>query len=239
MGLFDLPAPLFRAVDGAVAGALPATVRLWLWGLIGGVASMGLYWLLSPQKRIGQTKRELAQAQQALNSFDGEFAQAWPMLRRMLGLAFKQLGIVFIPALIAMSPVLCLLAWMSTSFSYRWPQAGAEVPAQTEPSGYGARWNAQPRGAEIVILDRAGRTLSTHTMAAPVPVLHKRQWWNALLGNPAGYLDDSSPVETVEFDLPDKEYLGFGPGWLRGWEFSFLLAVTIGAVGLKLGFHIE
>lgn len=239
MGLFDLPAPLFEWIDGVLDGPLSPTWRLWLWGLIGGAASMGLYWLLSPQQRIAQNKRELAEAQQALNRFEGEFSEAAPMMKRMLGLAFKQVGIVAIPALIAMLPVLCLLAWMSTSYSYRWPAPGAEVETRTTPERFHAEWLAGAGSAQVLITDESGARLANHAMTAPVPVLHKRQWWNLLLGNPAGYLPPELPLDRVEFVLPEKEYLGFGPGWLRGWEFSFFVAVFVGALGLKLGFRIE
>ena len=243
MGLLDLPAPLFYWIDGASSGAVPATLRLWIWGVVGGVASMGLYWLLSPQKRISATKRELAEAQQALNSFDGEFSEAAPMMRRMLGLAFKQVGIVVIPAVIAMAPVLCLLAWMSTAYGYSWPAPGATVETRTHPEqGYSAQWASMPgsdNAAHVLITDESGSTLEDHAMDKAVPVLHKRAWWNALIGNPAGYLPEDLAVDAVEIELPEKHYLGFGPGWLRGWEFSFILAVTIGALGLKLGFRIE
>jgi hypothetical protein len=45
--------------------------------------------------------------------------------------------------------------------------------------------------------------------------LQKRQWWNSLIGNPIGYLPESSPLEWIDLDLPEKEYLPFGPTWLR------------------------
>jgi hypothetical protein len=41
-GVFDLPAPLFSLIDGALAGFLPDTVRLIFWGMAAGAASMGL-----------------------------------------------------------------------------------------------------------------------------------------------------------------------------------------------------
>ncbi|QBQ56089.1 hypothetical protein [Nitrosococcus wardiae] len=235
MGLFDLPAPLFDAIDGL----LPPAWRLWLWGLAGGAASMGLYWLLSPQQRITQNKCELAEARQALNRFEGEFAEAAPMIKRMLGLAFKQVGIVAIPALIAMLPVLFLLAWMSTSYAHHWPEPGEKVEGRTTPEGFRAEWLASNSAAHVLITDESGTRLANHPMTAPVPVLHKRQWWNVLLGNPVGYLPPDLPVESVEFVLPQKEYLGFGPDWMRGWEFSVLMSIFIGALGLKLGFRIQ
>jgi hypothetical protein len=158
LGPFDLPAPLLQFLDDRAAAALPAAARLWLWGMLGGVASMGLYGLLSPQQRIGALRAELADAQRRLNAFDGEFADAWPLMRRMLCTSLRQLAVVLLPALIAMVPMLCLLAWLSTSY------------------GQG---------------------------------------------------------------MPGREYLPFGPPWIRGWEFGFLVAATIGALALKAGLRIR
>ena len=39
-------------------------------------------------------------------------------------------------------------------------------------------------------------------LSAPVPTIHKRQWWNALVGNPLGYLPDSSRLEGIELVCP-------------------------------------
>lgn len=237
MGLIDLPAPLLSWLDAAAGHALSPAWRLWLWGLIGGAASMGLYWLLSPQAHIADTRQRLATVQRELNAFDGEFEQAWPMMRRMLGLAFKQLGIVLLPAVAAMLPVLCLLAWMSTHYSHDWPGAGSRLQGQTTPEGLDAEWLGGER--RVYVSDSQGAAILDREMSAPVPMLHKRQWWNSLIGNPAGYLPEHSPLEAVEFPLPAKHYLGVGPEWMRGWEFSFLVAVFISALGLKLGFRIQ
>jgi hypothetical protein len=64
----------------------------------------------------------------------------------------------------------------------------------------------------------------------PAPLLHKKQWWNYLIANPAGYLPAHSPVEVITLDLPQTQLIGVGPAWLRGWEavyFSLLILVSV------------
>ena len=71
------------------------------------------------------------------------------------------------------------------------------------------------------------------------PVVHKHQWWNVLIGNPAGYLDDGQPVEAVFLELPRQAYLPFGPHWTRGWEFLFIGLLFSFSSAIKIVFRIH
>src|SRR3546814_11298946 len=84
MGILDLPAPIFGVIESAVAGHVPPLLRLGLWAALGAVASIELYRLLSPQRRINAAMERLRQAQHALAGFDGEFNEATPLMGRML-----------------------------------------------------------------------------------------------------------------------------------------------------------
>jgi hypothetical protein len=90
----------------------------------------------------------------------------------------------------------------------------------------------------IVLADGAGRVVGEIAMTAPVPVIHKREWWNVLFGNPVGYLPDASPLERVDVELPGREYLGFGPSWLRSWEFVYFVVLLACSIAIKVGFRI-
>lgn len=242
MGLFDLPAPLFAWLDAHLAGLLPAGVRLLLWAVLGALISMGLYRLLSPQARIAQGKLEIARARTRLNAFDGELHEAWPFMRAMLRAALAQVGRTFGPAVLASLPLLALLGWLSTAYGHDWPAAGVRPEVRTEPNGLQAEWVAAEatRTAPRVRISAQGLgVLADVPLTAPVPVVHKRQWWNALLGNPAGYLPRDAVVDEIRIALPKREYLGFGPHWARGWEVSFFLVLILVSLALKRIARIE
>jgi hypothetical protein len=248
MGLLDLPAPLFAWTDGVLDGIAPATLRLILWGIVAGAASMALYWALSPQGRIAAVKAKAAEARRTLDAYEGEFGDAWPLIRRMLGLSFRQLGLVTWPAVVASLPVLCLIAWLSTAYGHAFPAPGTVVDVDAVPDRLQARWvdgsgqAASPVPGEaphIVVADGGGQVVGDIALSAPVPTLHKREWWNVLIGNPAGYLPDEDELERIDIGLPRREFLAFGPSWLRGWETVFFTALLACSIAIKVGFRVE
>ena len=244
MGLFDLPAPALTWFDARLVAVLPAAWRLVLWGVVAGVFTMGLYWLLSPQKRLGEAKRQLAASKAALDQFDGEFQDAFPLMRAMLGQALRQIGLVIGPALVAMAPMLCLIAWLSTAYGYSFPEPLAAIGAHALPMSFSVTLDAAPSTADgprprLRIVAPSGRIAHEQSLDAPVTTLHPRRWWSALFGNPAGYLPDALGVERVDIDLPRKRYFPFGPTWLRGWEAVFFVALSIAALAIKLAFRIH
>jgi hypothetical protein len=247
VGLLDLPAPLFAGLDALLSGLAPPTLRLALWGVLAAALSMGAYWLLSPQTRIAQAKADALAARRALDAYDGELAEAWPLMGRVLRTALRQLGLVTSPALLGSLPVLALLAWLSTTYGHAFPPEGADIPVRTTPEAGAARVQPVPAeaaaaaeaGHQIVVLDDAGHVVERFLLSAPVPTIHKRQWWNALIGNPIGYLPDSSPLEWIELGLPQREYLSVGPPWLRAWYVVFFGVLLAASLAIKVAARIE
>ncbi|MGD8710715.1 MAG: hypothetical protein PVF40_10020 [Ectothiorhodospiraceae bacterium] len=244
MAILDFPAPLLTWFDVHAAAAVPATLRLVIWGAIGALVSMGLYVLLSPQGRIAQGKRELAEARQRLDAYDGDFAGGWPLIKAMLGVALRQVGRVSLPAIVASLPLLSLLVWVSTSFAYAYPPRGETPVIHTSPPHLNTRWVPPPAGSSqpphVLVADSGmQQMIADIPLAAPVPVVHKRQWWNAMWGNPAGYLGADKPLDWVRVELPRQHYLGFGPEWLRGWEFTFFASLVAVSVIVKVVAKIE
>lgn len=245
MGIFDLPAPLFTWADQVMSGFASPTLRLVVWGLAAAALSMGLYWLLSPQGKLNDVKVRALAARRDLNAFDGEFADAWPMMKKMLGLSVKQLGMTTMPAVLASIPVLALIVWLGTTYGYGLPADGGTIGVQTTPE---VEASAEIRTAEsaspenssrLVVTSSGGDVISEIALAAPVPTIHKKQWWNTLIGNPLGYLPDDGEIEAISFDLPEKDYLGFGPGWLRPWYVLFFTILVIGSLTIKMFWRIE
>jgi hypothetical protein len=242
MGIFDLPAPLLAWLDGGLGLIAPPTLRLVLWGLIGGIGSMALYWLLSPQDQIAGAKRAAARARQALDAYEGEFADAWPLIRNLLRHALRQLGLVLWPALVASAPAICLLAWLSSTYEYSYPGAPDLVGIHTSPEQLQAALLPPALGKRkphIVVADQAGNVVRTIPWRAPIPTIDKRHWWNFLIGNPAGYLPDDAIIERIQLDLQPNEYLPFGPEWLRAWYGVFFAALLASSLALKLWARID
>jgi len=238
MGVFDVPAPLLAWVDNHAAMVLPAWLRLVLWGGIAALVSMVMYRQLSAQERIIRGKNELNQAKQRLNAFDGEFNEAWPLMRDMLGKALRQVMRVGWPAIVASLPLLFLLNWLSNTYGYAFPAAGTPLRIHTVPGQFEAVWVEPPvrNGTDlprIVVFDEKHLQVAETQVQAPVPVIHKRQWWNALIGNPVGYLPADAPVERIQAGLPRQQHLAFGPPWIRGWEFIFFVSLLAVSLGLK------
>jgi hypothetical protein len=244
MGLFDLPAPALTWLDTWFAAALPATWRLGVWGVVAAVLTMGLYWWLSPQKRLRETKRRLVESKVALEYFDGDLKDAFPLMRTMLSQALRQVGLVTGPVLVAMAPVLCLIAWLSMTYGYSFPEPVVQIRVSTLPEEFSAILSPAPATADephpyLRVTDRSGRIAYAQILTAPVTTLYKRQWWNVLIGNPAGYLPDILGVERIDIELPQKQYIPLGPSWLRGWEAVFFIGLFITALAIKLGFRIH
>ncbi len=238
MGLLDLPAPAFDWLDGRLA-FLTDYARLLLWGAASGALSIALYGWLSPQRRIAEGKQDALRARQRLNSFDGELDAAWPLLAGLMGTSLRQVGRVAVPALAASIPALCVMAWLSNQYGHTFPDATPAAVTVTPDSYQGSLTRAADGAYRIEIADRNRRTIARLPLPEPIPVVEKRHWWNALIGNPAGYLDPSAPVERVAIALPRTRYLETAPGWMSGWEFGFFAALIAMSLIVKRAFRIH
>lgn len=233
-GLFDLPAPLLQWIDDRLSMFIPAPALVGLWAVVGAILCLELYRLVSPQQRISEIKQEAGAAQRRLAAYDGEFEGAWPLMSNLLGLSLKRVGIVLPATLAAAYPVLVLLVWLSNSYGHYFPEPAEEVAVEVA-APLEARWlnGAARQPPRIQARQPDGDVVLEVPVAAPVPTLHKRAWWNWLMANPAGYLPPGAPVDEIGIDLPKRELLSAGPAWLRGWEAIFVTVLFIAALGYK------
>jgi len=253
MGLFDLPGPLFDAVDGVLGLALPPVFRLALWGVLAGWITMLAYRRLSNQERIKELKQEQKTQQAALAAFDGEFEEMWPLIREALSLGFKQLGLALGPALLATVPILFLVVWVSGQFGYDQPEPGQPVAITGTPPDAAVQWRpaeaahatgdgwelAWPGAGSSVELLADGEKLLTLPTGQAVPVIHRKLWWNWLIANPIGYLPDGAALQQVDIALPPQQFLAFGPGWLRGWMFTFFSVFLVASLAFKFVLKVD
>ena len=256
MGFFDLPAPLFVFVDQLMGLALPAIVRLVLWGVLAGWLTMVVYRRLSNQDKIQQLKIEQKKQQKIISSFDGEFEELFPVIRHTLALGMRQLGLSLGPALLATIPILFIVVWVAGEFGNQQPFAGTSVnieissgdivsdrfewslpgAAETTVNGWVLNW---PSPEQPVSLLQDGESLFELPTGHSIPVIHKRQWWNWLMANPMGYLPDEAIVESIDIGLPEQKFLTFGPNWLQGWMFSFFFSFLLSSIGFKFALKID
>lgn len=246
--LLDLPFPLFNIIDAGLGVILPAAGRLVVWGAFAGAAAMGLYALVSNQARIGAQKAAIRDVQGRLKAAQDDFGETMRLSKANLGASFKLLRMVTGPALLSSLPLVFLLVWVAEAYAYRTPAPGDAVPVAftppaaavevrpagafaASPEGGALRWPAE---GTIELRDGQGQVWAAPADGPMPPVLvHKRLWWNWIYGNPAGYLRDDASLEEVRFTQTPQDVLGFGPGWLRGWELVFFLSVVVASLTTK------
>lgn len=240
MGFLDLPGPALSWTDLALAAIVPDAVRLAIWGVVAALSSMGLYWLISPQRRLARVAAEERRVKDRLRDDATELTEGLASAARLLRLSFWRLGLVLGPASIAVLPVLCLMVWLQTQYAYDLPEPGSAVPVRIQPEiakgEFVAPGDEAPR---VDVRDDQGALLQSVPLTAPVPVIHKRAWWNVLIGNPSGYLPPDAPIDRIEIALPEKRYLSVGPDWAGSWEAVFLITLLAGSLLLKVVFRIR
>jgi len=252
MGLFDLPGPLLSSLD-ALFSELPSYTRLLIWATLTAIVSMLLYWLCSAQGKTAAAKERAIAARRKMAAYEGhEFEEMWPLARESLAASLQHFGIVLGPALLSSLPALVIIVWVSNQFGYILPQPEEAVDVYTVPatelaglrpvreadtSVYQVRYPEADQ--TVAIATTNGEAVTELPLQGPVPVIHKRVWWNSLIGNPNGYLADNHSLDAIYFELRSQEFLSFGPGWIRGWEFSYFVLLILVSLGIKVAFRIH
>jgi len=253
MGLFDLAAPVLAAVDHAFANLIPSGIRLALWGVLSGWLTMLLYRRFSRQEAIAELKAAQKKQQEDIARFEGEFNELMPMVKQAFSLGFRQLGLSFGPAVLATIPILFIVAWVATTFVYSAPVSGETLSVSAQPERGGLVWSDSanatveeagwsikwPASAQSITLQDNGSDILALSDEQLFAVIHKRQWWNLLFGNPAGYLAKDQPTDIVRVELPQKRYLSFGPDWMRGWMFVFFGTFLLASIAFKFILKID
>jgi hypothetical protein len=247
-GLLNIAYPVLGTVDGWLAVLLPAWLRLAFWGALSGVVAMALYVALSSQGRLQALKARSAELRAAVARTE-DAGEAARLALQNVKLSFRFLGAVLGPALLSGIPVLFVLAWISAAYSYALPVPGQAVPLTVEPpeavvavapAAPGDRLAvAWPEaGGDVTLQEGANAPLVVPAEDLSLGIVHKRRWWNWLLGNEAGYLPDAGRADAVVLALPDREVLPLGPSWMRGWAFTYFVSLVVASLVVKFAFRI-
>ena len=259
VGWLDVASPVLSRVDSALSTVVPSALRIVLWGLIASFGSMLVYKWTSNQKRLAGLKVQALEIREAMNTFEGEMDELWPLLRRNLSVAWLRLALGLFPALIASIPVLLILVWMSNAYSASFPSAGQKISVEAVPDethqvppmhwrGGEAEEGQQPgrwtiswpdAATPMQLIDSDGTIVLTVPTEAPVTTVHQKRWWNKLVGNQGGYLPSPGDVDAVAIALPSEEFLPFGPAWLRSWMTLFFAVVVAASLSLKFFWRLH
>jgi hypothetical protein len=242
--------PLLNIVDGWLAGLLPLSIRLSIWGALAGIVSITIYAKLSPQASIAKLKKNTRRLQREMLSIDLEFADFLSLSKENLKTSFRLFFTVLGPALVSAIPVIFLALWIHTCLAYEAPQETDDLVVTTQDKNIKLHLFAKTNEDEIckhnlenskaIMVMADGKVIYSGTpLSPPTSVIHKKQWWNFLLSNPAGYIVDDAPIDNIRLNISRKQIIKWMPNWAAGWEIPFFVFVLIAAFGIKLGFRIE
>ena len=259
LGLFDLCSPALSIIDrvlGDTLGLAPVW-RIAIFAAFAAVSSMLLFKRLSNQAELAVLKQKMAAIHNELASAEAEVGMLGKLLRRNLALTGRRLWLSLWPALLASIPVLFLLAFCSTRFGAEASEPGSRIyvtpeeyevsPSRFQWLGVNAQWDArkaawtfyQPETGQNATLMLDGLAQLVLPTAMPASVIHKKRWWNILLANPAGYLDEKASIGLFFINAPTQTIIDWGPGWMRGWAFAFISFLVLFSVISKIIWKIH
>ncbi len=257
--VFDLLSPALSGIDSVLgngAGLAPVW-RIAFFAALGSIVSMLLFKKLSNQAALADLKQEIKAVHEQLVRPGNAHSSLGGVVQQNLRLTGRQLWLSFWPALFASVPIVFLLVFCSNQFGVEQPSTGSRVyvtpidlqatPAEFEWQGVNAQWDARkaawtfyyPEPGQKVSLMLGDRQQFGFPTAIPASVLHSRKWWNFLVANPAGYLDEHAGAGRFEFNTPTQVIINWGPGWMRGWLFAFMVFLVLFSVAIKIVWKIH
>ena len=214
---------------------------------------MGIYYMLSNQSKISSLKKNIKDLQQKIMNNNLEYAEFIDLSKENLKISFLLLLKALGPAVVSSIPVIIIAFWLQVYFSYSMPQ-----------KGFLLQINPMPEITKLVITSESLKKIKNNTyvviskktdnisiyedsqvvytgniFSPAVPVIYKRQWWNILMENPAGYLKDASSVEKIIFNFSRKPVIKALPDWISGWELPYLAFILIASLTVKIVFRIQ
>jgi len=254
MGFFDWLTPILNWFDDLISPVIPLTFILIIWALISALLGVLTFRKLCQFDRLTDTKTQLKSAQQTMIDHDGDFADLLPLAWQNIKLSLKRMGITLWPALTSIIPVMFILVFLSNRYDLQAPAQGMLVPytvtAETEQGGEPDwYWLNQDNMQKHKQLHWPEKTTTltltngdTEVFSAPfkpVGIIHKKHWWNLLIGNPAGYLSEDSPIKQITFEFPQKTVPDWMQNYLGGWLWFYLLVTVLFSVVLMIRLKIK
>jgi len=256
MAVFDLLSPAFSGLDDLISPFTNEFIRIAFWALVSALVTSLVFKKLSNPEKISSLKVTLKAKQKELNDHDGEFSELKGLAIDTMKLSMKRMGLTFMPAMLASIPIIFVLTYLSNNYGLQHPSAGDIVPIQVtwedgkNPSKIAVKQSEKSTQSELTDtitwpqLNQTTQLLESDnaiiTLPMPVsPIIHKKQWWNNLIGNPVGYLNDSSQINRIEFSFKSQKIISFGPDWMHGWLFVFFFMTFAFSIVFLFVFKIK
>lgn len=243
---------LFNVADVALSDFASLPLRVIIYGMVAGLLTMLIYRRTSDQHGIKRLKQELKEVRSAMMAVDPDNSKEFFRLSKLnLSLAFRFLGKVIVPVFASGLIVILIAVWLEIQFGHAIPPAGSTikvtaVPEATVSTALPATDGNSGKIPATCLIDcilyADGKQVYQGSLAAPpMAVVTKRLWWSGLLENPAGYLDENAPVDSLHFDFqPRRLFVNDSlPDWMLGWEFTFFLSLFLVALLLKFVLRIH
>jgi hypothetical protein len=247
--------PVMNAIDIGLSSVLPQLARICLWGALAGGLSIAVYARISPQTSITELKKKANDLRHRLLDVDLAFTEFLRLSKENVKTSLRLLSVVIGPAIISAFPVLFLATWMHTTQGFEAPPShetlsvmavegdiniqlngftDADRSLSTESPSYKEKSNFK------IVVKADGKTVySGYPLTPPTPFIYKKKWWNYFFDNPAGYLSEDAPMESIRLNISKRRFVKWMPEWGEGWEFPFFGFVFLIAFGIKVAFRIE
>lgn len=223
------------------------------WAFLLSIVSMLVYKFFSPQERLKKLKKEQQLIQEKMKDEELMEEQAVPMAKKLLVVSSKRLSLTFFPALLSGLPILLMWGFLSFHFDRQAPKVGEKVAVylypknaavslgeqEVSPDEEGKGIIAWPEKKELGVKDQSGLLAFTLHANQPEYFINQWRWWNLFIPSPYGYISKESHLNALWMELPIKEYLPFGPWWVRSWFAIFVLAMFLFSITIKTVLKIE
>ena len=258
MGFFDLLSPVLSWFDNLVSPFTNEFVRITFWALVSALITSLVFKKLSNPDKISSLKTDLKAKQKELNNHDGEFSEIKDLAIDTMKLSIKRMGLTFMPAMLASIPIIFVLTYLSNNYGLMQPNTGDPIPIQvtweqsskeslisivqdgkTLESGEinSINWPSDSKAIELV--EKQNSNILIQFPSQLSSIIHKKQWWNSLIGNPIGYLNDDSNVSHIEFAFKNNKIIEIGPEWMHGWLFVFFFMTILFSIVFLFIFKIK
>jgi uncharacterized membrane protein (DUF106 family) len=209
-----------------------------IWACFSAVLSMFIYKLVSPQKKLHDLTAVQKHARTQLLAHDGDFASLQQLIFKDLALSFKQIALIFPAFFITVLPVIALMFCLFVQYAYELPKTGDKLTLTFMPQEKMQDVIWPSADSQLPVVDDAGNALFTLPLPAAIPEITKESWLTTLFPNPIGVLPQKTDVESVHISLPSKHYTHFGPDWMRGFEFWYIMTLLVVSLFIKIRFKI-